>query len=103
MQRPWREEIASHLDLAADAIKKRKDLLFERHIKLAIAYLERAARAGESPAAVRLLEEFGRSITERELTEQMKFTPEEIERLEAEAQVTQPPPDPSGLPSRKIG
>lgn len=93
MDRPWREEVAAHLELAASAIKSRKDLLFERHVKLAIGYLERAARDGESPAAVRLLEEFGRSLTERELTAQMKFTPEEIERLEAEAQAQAGSPD----------
>jgi hypothetical protein len=107
MQKPWREEIATHLELAAQALKMCKDVLFERHVKLAIGYLEQAARAGESPTAVRLLEEFGRGLVEREHTEQMKFTPDEMERLEREAQERDaqvPPPSlPAGLPSRKLG
>jgi hypothetical protein len=80
MFRRWRDEVAVHLEAAAAAIKSRQDTLFERHVELAIGYIEQAARSGESSNARRLVESLRRVLEEREQTVQMKFTPDEFDR-----------------------
>lgn len=73
----WREEMAIHLEEAARALVVRHDRQVERHIQLAIGYLERAGQPGNSKNAMRLLAALKAALGAHEQTLQMKLTPDE--------------------------
>lgn len=80
-----------NLESAAAELRARHDGLFQRHLQLALGYIEKAARSGISRNARRLIEDIRRGLTEHEETAQMKFTPDEMEQLRAEANEPSPP------------
>jgi hypothetical protein len=73
----WREEMAAHLEEAARALLKRQDRHVERHIQLAVGYLERAGQPGNSKNAERLLIMLKNALGAHENTLQMKLTPDD--------------------------
>jgi hypothetical protein len=73
----WREETAIHLAQAARELELRHDRQVERHIQVAIGYLERAGQPGNSRNAMRLLEALKRALGAHEQTLQMKLTPDD--------------------------
>jgi hypothetical protein len=73
----WREEMAIHLAQAARELELRHDRQVERHIQVAIGYLERAGQPGNSRNAQRLLQALKSAIGVHEETLQMKLTPDD--------------------------
>ncbi len=111
MSTNWRDEVATHLENAANELRTRRDGSFVKSFTVAIGYLEHAARMRISPNAQRVWAALRETMRESENTAQMKLTPEAMEamaRMRASspdlAADISPPSLPSNLrSSRKAG
>ncbi len=77
----WREEVAAHLENAADELRERRDGSFIKSFTVAIGYLEHAARMKLSRNAERVWAGVRETLRESENTTQMKLTPEAMEAM----------------------